>query len=92
MNIEAIYSSPQYNALLEFLSNIGFTSGNFFSKWTLIQIAIVLAAMLFARTLTQLCQEPINSQLRKIEGQRKLLRLLVIFHKRAYWCSNRHCI
>jgi len=85
LEFEAIINSPQYKAVLDFLSSVGFSSGNIFSKWTLIQIAILVGALVFARSLMRLCQEPINNQLRKIEGQRKLLRFLVIFHRRSYW-------
>lgn len=70
---------------MDFLSSIGFSSGNIFSSWTLAQLAILFAVLLSSRLIVKLCQERVTDQLRRIEGQRKLLKFLVILHKRLFW-------
>ena len=70
---------------MDFLSSIGFSSGNIFSHWTLIQIAILLGVLLVSHFITRICHETINERLRQIEGQRKLLKFLVILHRRLFW-------
>lgn len=85
MGFEELYSSPQLAPVRDFLSSIGFSSGNIFSRWTLIQIAILLGIFLISNFVARSARAPINNQLRKIEGQRKLLRYLVILHRKLFW-------
>ena len=68
-----------------FLSSIGFSVDNIFSRWTLIQLGLVILVLLASRVVTRLCEESVNERLRRIEGQRALLRFLIILHKRLFW-------
>lgn len=67
------------------LQGLGINSNTLFSKWTLIQLAILITAILLARIIVAVTDEPVKSQLRKLEGQRALLRVLVILHRRFIW-------
>ncbi|MBO6813873.1 MAG: mechanosensitive ion channel [Rhizobiaceae bacterium] len=68
-----------------FVSSLGLTVDDLWGRWTLVQLAILLAAFLFARLIVARTDEPIKNRLRKLEGQRALLRVLLIFHRRFLW-------
>ena len=61
-----------------FFNTLGFSSDMFLSPWVLVQIAILLGAILVARLLTAKLGPNIEERLRNIEGQRTLLRFLVV--------------
>ncbi len=85
MALETLFQTPAFLFVKDFLANIGFSVNNIFSRWTLIQIAIVLLILLSSRIITRLCEETVNQRLRQIEGQRSLLRFLIILHQRLFW-------
>jgi small-conductance mechanosensitive channel len=69
----------------DIMGNLGISPNSFLSKWTLIQAAMILSAFLIALLIKRLSDGPIRNQLRKIEGQRSLLRYLVAVHKKLVW-------
>lgn len=70
---------------MAFLAKNGVSQSLFLNKWTLIQGLMVVATLLAARFFTSYTDEPIRERLRQIEGQRGLLRFLVIVHNRLFW-------
>ena len=85
MNLDTIFGETIAIEVRSFLAGIGFSSSDIFSRWTLIQIAILITAIIIARFIANQLKEPINNQLRHIEGQRELLRMLVVLHHKTVW-------
>jgi len=67
-----------------FFNTLGFSYDMFLSPWVLVQIAILLVAILVARLLTAKLGPIIEERLRNIEGQRPLLRFLVVVYRRMF--------
>ncbi len=85
MTLEEFLALPIISDIIEFLTSIGFSQSTIFSRWAVIQFAILIAAICIAKILEAKVEEPITNQLRKIEGQRSLLRFLLILQKRIFW-------
>ncbi len=58
---------------------------NYWDEWTLYQLLIVGLAFLVSIYITRTVTPPIENRLRRIEGQRYLLRILVVFLRRLHW-------
>ena len=71
--------------LSAFLANIGFLPRDIFNEWTLIQISILLISTLSSRFIVGYLKDRISDRLRRIEGQRALLRFLVTVQQRLFW-------
>ena len=67
-----------------FFGRMGYSSDMFLSRWVLVQIAILLAALLFSQVLSRVLGPKIEEWLRSIEGQRGLLRFLAIVYRRLF--------
>ena len=58
---------------------------NYWDEWTLYQLLIVGVSYLIAVHVARVATPPIEERLRRLEGQRSLLRLLVIPLRRFHW-------
>jgi len=85
MNLDEFLALPVISDISVFLTSIGFSQSTIFSKWALIQIAILIGAIFIAKYIESRIDEPITNRLRKIEGQRGLLRFLLILQRRLFW-------
>ena len=85
MTIEDFLALPVISDISMFLTSIGFSQSTIFSKWAIIQVAILIAAYCFAKIIEAKVNQPITNQLRRIEGQRGLLRVLLILKSRIVW-------
>ncbi len=85
MTLEEFLALPFVSDIIAFLTSIGFSQSTIFSRWALIQIAILVGAICLAKIIEGKINEPITNQLRKIEGQRALLRMLLILKNRIFW-------
>lgn len=83
--MDYIFSLPVVAELKAFLVSIGFSSSEIFSGWTMIQLTILITSLLCARWAVGRLDDPIQNRLRKIEGQRALLRIFVILQRRLFW-------
>lgn len=85
MTIDDFVALPIVSEVFNFLTSIGFSQSTIFSKWTLIQFAILICAIFVAKYLKIVFEKPFTERLRKIEGQRGLLRVLLVFQRRFFW-------
>ena len=85
MTLDEFLALPFVSDVIAFLTSIGFSQSTIFSRWALIQIAILVGAICLAKIIEGKINEPITNQLRKIEGQRALLRMLLILKNRIFW-------
>ena len=85
MTLDEFLATPVISYIIEFLTSIGFSQSTIFSRWAIIQIAILIAAICFAKIIEAKADIPITNQLRKIEGQRRFLRVLLILKNRLFW-------
>jgi len=85
MSLDEFLALPVIADISVFLTSIGFSQSTIFSRWALIQLAILVAAIFIAKYIEARIDEPITNRLRKIEGQRGLLRFLLILQKRLFW-------
>ena len=76
---------PILKDIVGFLTDIGFSQDFFYNEWTVIQLVVILSTALISRIAANYLDDPIRERLRKIEGQRALLRFLVIFTRRLFW-------
>lgn len=76
---------PGYPQLMEFLNTIGLSPNILFGKWGMLQFLAIVISILFAKFLSYRLAEPIESQLRGIVGQRRLLRFLVVIYRKQFW-------
>ena len=67
-----------------FFGRMGFSSDMFLSPWVLVQLAILLGVLLFARLVSGLVDPWLESRLRNIAGQRSLLRFLAVIYRRFF--------
>jgi small-conductance mechanosensitive channel len=77
-------SIPEFSEIARFFGRMGFSQDMFTSKWTLVQLAILLSLMLVASLITNRFGPLIEERLRSIEGQRGLLRLLALTYRRMF--------
>lgn len=80
-----IQNLPGYAPILEFLNTIGLSPNILFGKWGLFQFLAILVSILFAKFVSYKLEEPIETRLRGIVGQRRLLRFLVVIYRRQFW-------
>jgi small-conductance mechanosensitive channel len=85
MTLDEFLAVPVVSEVIQFLTSIGFSQSTIFSKWAVIQFAILIGAICLAKIIEAKLDEPITNRLRKIEGQRALLRVLLIFKNRLFW-------
>jgi small-conductance mechanosensitive channel len=85
MTLDEFLNLPVIADISQFLTSIGFSQSIIFSRWALIQIGILVAAIFIAKIIEKRIDAPITERLRKIEGQRSLLRVLLIFKNRIFW-------
>lgn len=85
MTLDEFLALPVMSEIIQFLTSIGFSQSTIFSKWAVIQFAILIAAIGVAKIIEAKLDEPITNRLRKIEGQRALLRVLLILKNRLFW-------
>ena len=77
-------SIPQLAEITRFFGRMGFSQDMFTSKWSLIQLAILLSVMLIASLIANRFGPLIEERLRAIEGQRGLLRFLALTYRRMF--------
>ena len=77
--------SPVISEFNDVLSTIGFSSSGLYSRWALIQFGLIILSVLIARFVASRLEDPIRDRLRGIEGQRGLLKFLVILARRMIW-------
>lgn len=77
-------SVPSWSEVSDFFERLGFSSDMFFSPWVLVQISILLAVLLVAQIASTRFGPKLKERMRHIEGQRGLLRFLVILHRRMF--------
>ncbi len=85
MKLDEFLALPFISEIGHFLTSIGFSQSIIISRWALIQVAILIVAMFLAKIIRAKIDQPITDRLRKIEGQRGLLRVLLIFKNRIFW-------
>lgn len=71
--------------LKTFLASTGLLSIDLLSRWTLIQIGILLFSILISRLIARVLKKSISNKLRAIEGQRGLLKFFVVLHRNFFW-------
>ncbi len=82
--MQYLSSIPQFSEIGRFFGRMGFSPDMFLSPWALVQLAILLSMILVARIITVRFGPLIESQLRNIEGQRGLLKFLVVTYRRMF--------
>jgi len=82
--MEEGFTIPGFSEISRFFGRMGFSSDMFISPWVLVQIAILLSILLFARILTTRIGPKFEERLRHIEGQRGLLRFLAVIYRRMF--------
>jgi len=85
MTLDEFLALPVISDIIAFLTSIGFSQSTIFSRWAIVQIAILVGAICLAKIIEAKIDQPIPNRLRKIEGQRGLLRVLLIFKNRIFW-------
>ena len=85
MTLDEFLALPVISDIIAFLTSIGFSQSTIFSRWAIVQIAILVASICLAKIIEAKIDEPFTNRLRKIEGQRELLRVLLIFKNRIFW-------
>lgn len=85
MTLNEFLALPVISDIFAFLTSIGFSQSTIFSKWALIQLAILIAAIFISKFLVAKTEEPFTNRLRKLEGQRGLLRVLLILQRKFFW-------
>ncbi|MEM8649500.1 MAG: mechanosensitive ion channel domain-containing protein [Pseudomonadota bacterium] len=76
---------PVVVAITEFMTSLGFSPSELLSKWTLIQLGMIVTAYFVSMLLQKRIDEPIKARLRRLEGQRALLRILIVLQKSVFW-------
>jgi len=83
--VQEFLNSPLVAEVLNLLNDIGFSPSELLSKWTLIQIVMIIGAYVIAQFTANRLEMPLKTQFRKLEGQRALLRYLIILQQKSKW-------
>ncbi len=79
--MEESFKIPWISEIGRFFGRMGFSSDMFLSPYVLMQLAILIGGITVARFITSRFGPRIRERLRNIEGQRGLLRFLLVIHR-----------
>jgi len=76
--VQEFLNSPLVAEVLNLLNDIGFSPSELLSKWTLIQIVMIIGAYVIAQFTANRLEMPLKTQFRKLEGQRALFEMVFL--------------
>jgi len=66
MTLDEFVALPVISEVIQFLTSIGFSQSTIFSRWAVIQFAILIGALCLAKVIEAKVDEPITNRLRKV--------------------------